>query len=321
MKETFKRLTDLMKESEEIIFMTHRNMDLDGFGAALGLYEVALSLNKKPYIFINKTKNHKSIDKAFDLLKKENINYIFRSNYQEVIKNNTLLIVLDIHRKDIVEYPKLIDKCERIAIIDHHVKGFNCIKNTTFSFIDENYSSTNEIIANYLSEIETKINPLTATIMLSGIAIDTNDFNLNTTAGTYEAAAYLTKMGADSSIKQELLKESKDEFVRRQEFIRDSIMINDQTSMCLLDDNVYDKEDLATLAEELLQFDGVKASFAVGKIDKSIVGVSARSIGNINVEKIMAKLGGGGHTNEAAAQIKTSSINKVKKKILEIIGD
>ena len=177
------------------------------------------------------------------------------------------------------------------------------------------------MVANYLKYLNKKVSPLIATIMLSGIEIDTNSFNVKTTAETYEAAAFLAKMGADNVIKQELLKESKDEFVRRQEFVRDSFMINRNMAMCILDDNIYDKEDLATIAEELLQFDEVEASFSIGKLSKTTIGVSARSIGKINVEEIMTQLGGGGHITEAAAQIKKSSIDKVKKAIIEIVGD
>ncbi len=323
MNDIFKNLTKIIKENNEIIFMTHRNMDLDGFGAALCMNEIVKSFGKKSYIFINDTKNHKSVEKAFVRLKEGNINinYINRDNYRKLLKKDPLLIILDIHKPDIVEYPKLLEQVNKIVVIDHHIKGKDYIKNTKLSYISANFSSTNEMVANYLKYLNKKVSPLIATIMLSGIEIDTNSFNVKTTAETYEAAAFLAKMGADNVIKQELLKESKDEFVRRQEFVRDSFMINRNMAMCILDDNIYDKEDLATIAEELLQFDEVEASFSIGKLSKTTIGVSARSIGKINVEEIMTQLGGGGHITEAAAQIKKSSIDKVKKAIIEIVGD
>lgn len=322
MNDIFKNLTKIIKENDDIIFMTHRNMDLDGFGASLCMNEIVKSFGKNGYIFIEE-KNHKSIEKAFTRLKegKIAINYINHNNYHKLLKKDPLLIILDIHKPKIVQNPKLLEQVNKIVVIDHHIKGKDYIKNTNLSYISSNYSSTNEMVVNYLKYLNKKVDPLIATIMLSGIEIDTNSFNVKTTAQTYEAAAFLTKMGADNVIKQELLKESKDEFVRRQEFVRDSFMINKNMAMCILDDNLYDKEELASIALELLQFDDVEASFAIGKIEQTTIGVSARSIGKINVEEIMSKLGGGGHTTEAAAQIKNTSIDKVKKTIIEIVGD
>lgn len=323
MNEIFKTLTSLIKEHQKIIFMTHRNMDLDGFGSSICMYEIIKSFGKNGYIFINNEKNHKSINKTFKVLDEGKIfiDYINKNNYHKILKDNPLLIVLDIHKPDLLEYPKILDQVKDIVVIDHHVKGQNYIKNTKLSYINANYSSTNEMISNYLKYLNKKVPPLIATIMLSGIEIDTNSFNVKTTADTYEAAAFLAKMGADNVIKQELLKESKEEFVRRQEFIKDSFMINKNMAMCILDSNFCDKEDLATIAEELLQFDDVEVSFAIGKLEKNLIGVSARSLGKINIEEIMNQLGGGGHTTEAAAQIKTTSTNKVKQLILEIVGD
>lgn len=323
MNDIFNNLTKIIKENDEIIFMTHRNMDLDGFGAALCMNEIVSSFGKNSYIFINNNKNNKSVEKAFKQLKENNINiqYVHRDNYRRLLKKDPLLIILDIHKPNMVEYPKLLEQVQKIAVIDHHIKDANYIKNTILSYISTNYSSTNEMVVNYLRYLNKRVKPIIATIMLSGIEIDTNSFNVKTTPETYEAAAFLAKIGADNVIKQELLKESKEEFVRRQEFVRDSFMINHNMAMCILDENIYGKEDLAAIAEQLLQFDDVEASFAIGKISQITIGVSARSIGKIDVEKIMTKLGGGGHTTEAAAQIKKTTIDKVKNSIIEIVGD
>ena len=321
MDEIFKSLTNLIKTSDNIILMTHRNMDLDGFGASLGLYEIIKSFNKKPHIFISEKKNNKSILKAFKFLDNENIDYITKKNYQNYLNDKSLLIILDTHRFDIIEYPEILEKTNNVVVIDHHVKGLNYIKNTVLSYIDYKLSSTNEIIVNYIKYLNKKISPLVATIMLSGIEIDTNSFNLKTTSDTYEAAAYLMDQGALNELKQELLKESKEEFVRKQEFIKDSFMINDNMALCLLDDIIHDQEFLSSIADELLQFDGVKASFVIGKIDIDTIGISARSLDKIDVEEYMSKLGGGGHTNEAATQIKNSTIKDVSNKLLTIVGD
>ncbi|MEG0025844.1 MAG: DHH family phosphoesterase [Bacilli bacterium] len=320
MEEIFRKLTTIIKKNDEFIFMTHRNMDLDGFGSALCMYSIIESFGKKGHIFINKEKNNKSIEKAFVRLKegKLNIEYIDKTNYQKLIKKNCILIILDIHKIEMLEYPKMLEKIDKIIVIDHHVKSYNYIKNTALSYISTNYSSTNEMMTNYLKYLNKTVPPLIATMMLSGIEIDTNSFNVKTTPETYEAASFLVKMGADNVIKQELLKESKAEFVRRQEFVKDSFMINETMAMCILDENIYEKKELATIAEELLQFDDIEASFSIGKVGKNLIGVSARSISKINVEEIMTKIGGGGHINQAAAELKNTTIEEVKKSILQI---
>ena len=144
---------------------------------------------------------------------------------------------------------------------------------------------------------------------------------LKTTDKTYEAASYLIKLGADNILKQELLQENKDNYVKRQKLIEKSFMINKNMTLCILDNKVYENKDLAAIAEELLQFENVEASFVIGKIKSNIIGISARSIGKINVEEIMAKLGGGGHYTEAATQIKDKTIVEVQKMLLDTIKE
>ena len=323
MEEIFNSLTQLIKEHNSILIMTHRNPDFDGMGSALGLQQIINSFKKESYICINNSEKNSSLKKSYDLIKENNLyfNTVKKTNVDNLINDDTLLIILDTHKKEMTEIPELIDKVKNIIVIDHHIKSKDHINDITLSYINSGLSSTVEFMANYIKYLNKQIDPLFATIMLVGLEIDTNNFRLKTTDKTYEAAAFLSKLGADNILKQELLQENKEIYIKRQKLVEKSFMINQNMTLCILDNKIYENKDLAAIAEELLQFENVEASFVIGNISKDIVGISARSIGKINVEEIMAKLGGGGHYTEAATQIKEKTISEVKELLLSVLKE
>ena len=323
MEEIFNSLTQLIKEYNSILIMTHRNPDFDGMGSALGLQQIINSFKKESYICINNSEKNSSLKKSYDLIKENNLyfNTVKKTNVDNLINDDTLLIILDTHKKEMTEIPELIDKVKNIIVIDHHIKSKDHINDITLSYINSGLSSTVEFMANYIKYLNKQIDPLFATFMLVGLEIDTNNFRLKTTDKTYEAAAFLSKLGADNILKQELLQENKEIYIKRQKLIEKSFMINKNMTLCILDNKIYENKDLAAIAEELLQFENVEASFVIGNISKDIVGISARSIGKINVEEIMAKLGGGGHYTEAATQIKEKTINEVQELLLNVLKE
>ena len=323
MEEIFNSLTQLIKEHNSILIMTHRNPDFDGMGSALGLQQIINSFKKESYICINNSEKNSSLKKSYDLIKENNLyfNTVKKTNVEKLINDDTLLIILDTHKKEMTEIPELIDKVKNIIVIDHHIKSKDHINDITLSYINSGLSSTVEFMANYIKYLNKQIDPLFATFMLVGLEIDTNNFRLKTTDKTYEAAAFLSKLGADNILKQELLQENKEIYIKRQKLIEKSFMINQNMTLCVLDNKIYENKDLAAIAEELLQFENVEASFVIGNISKDIVGISARSIGKINVEEIMAKLGGGGHYTEAATQIKEKTINEVQELLLNVLKE
>lgn len=323
MEEIFNSLTQLIKEHNSILIMTHRNPDFDGMGSALGLQQIINSFKKESYICINNSEKNSSLKKSYDLIKENNLyfNTVKKTNVEKLINDDTLLIILDTHKKEMTEIPELIDKVKNIIVIDHHIKSKDHINDITLSYINSGLSSTVEFMANYIKYLNKQIDPLFATFMLVGLEIDTNNFRLKTTDKTYEAAAFLSKLGADNILKQELLQENKEIYIKRQKLIEKSFMINQNMTLCILDNKIYENKDLAAIAEELLQFENVEASFVIGNISKDIVGISARSIGKINVEEIMAKLGGGGHYTEAATQIKEKTINEVQELLLNVLKE
>ncbi|MEG0825854.1 MAG: DHH family phosphoesterase [Bacilli bacterium] len=317
MDDIFKCLTESIKEHNQIILMAHQNIDLDAIGSLLCLYKIIESFDKKVYIVINR-KTNESVKKAKLKLEQNNIkiNYIYNKN--KVLEND-LLIILDTHKEEIIESNEILKKVKDKIVIDHHIKATNNIKDTIMSYINSNLSSTVEIITEYLKYLNKQINPIIATIMLAGIEIDTNNFNIKTTERTHETAAQLLKLGADNLIKKELLQENKEEYLKRQELIKNAFMINKTMALCLFDEDIYKQEDLSIIANELLQFDNVEVGFAIGKVSKNAIGISAKSLGNIDVEQIMKKLGGGGHSSNAASKIENSSIKEIKEQLLEIL--
>lgn len=317
-------LTDLIKKHDNILIMTHKNPDFDGMGSAFGLQQIIKSFKKDSYICINSNEKNKDLVKSYNLLKDNDIYFqtVLKTKIDEIINDDTLLIILDTHKQEMLEVPELVHKVKNIALIDHHIKNKSYIKDITFSYINANLSSTVEFMANYIKYLNKKVDPLIATFMLAGLEIDTNNFRLKTTSKTYEAASFLTILGADNVLKQEILQENKQDYIKRQRLIENSYMINDDMILCIADesDDYYENKDLAYIAQELLGFENVKCSFVIGKLKENLIGISARSIGNVNVEEYMEKLGGGGHLNEAATQIKDKTIEEVKKQLIETIG-
>ena len=322
METMFKKLTSLIRESDNVMIMAHHDIDMDAFGSSLALYEIVRSFDKKAYVFLENLKDNVAISHALECLEKTKIDVHFlnEEDYLKYKKENSLLVILDVYKKEMLEFPNVVDQFQNIVVIDHHVKNHKITYPTIFEYIAPDLSSVNEIMVDYLKYLNKKVNPVIATIMLAGIEIDTNQFNVKTTDKTYEAAAFLTRIGADHILKQMLLKEDRNRYLKRQRFVKRSFMINKNMAMCIMDDEPYERKDLAVIAEELLKFDEVEASFVIGRLDDETVYVSARSIGLINVESYMEQLGGGGHTTEAATSMKNKTLMEVKDELIKILN-
>lgn len=319
MIETFNLLTKEIKEHENIVIMAHKGMDLDAYGASLCLYEIIKSFEKNVMIYMNKEIENKSIEKSLNAINESNIDIKYVYKKEDIPVYNTLAVVLDTHKASLLEDYDAIRGLE-IFIIDHHITNVETIE-SKYTYINHGVSSTVEIMTNYAKYLNRELSPLVATIMLAGLFVDTNSFDVKTTDKTYEAAAYLAKAGADNIMKKQLLKEDKENYCKRQEFVKNSNMITENISLCMMDNNVYKKYMLALISEDLLQFDKVEASFTIGYVEENTVGISARSIGNIDVEDIMSKLGGGGHKTDAATVIKNTTIEKVKEQLIIVIKE
>ena len=309
----FKKLDKEIKKHKNIIIMGHKNPDLDCIGSSLCLYK---AIEKNVYIYKTKDKLNESMKKAFKELEQENINFIDKKNYKEHLENS-LLIVTDLHRKSLLEYEEILEEIEDVVIIDHHIIGKDKIE-SKLEYIDSKASSATEIATQYLKHKEKEIDRIIATIMLAGIEIDTNGYNMKTTEKTFKTAAYLMYMGADNILKQNILKISKEEYLKRTKQIEKSYLIHNMM-ICKLHKKNHNPSYLATMSEDLLRFDKVEASFTIGKLSNNKIGISARSLGNINVETIMRNLGGGGHLTDAACQLENKTIREAEQQLLKEI--
>lgn len=322
MCELFEMLSNNIKKHDEIIIMTHARPDLDGMSSALTLFKIVMSMKKKAYIVFPKKQVDRSLDKAFKLLAENAISFNFK-NEDDILNikfNNPLLVILDTQKPELVESDKVLHLIKDKIVIDHHIGNLGDI-NAIYKYNDANKSSVAEIMAEYLNYLKLDVESLMMTVLLSGMVVDTSNFNIKTTARTFEMAAFLAKEGADFVLIQELLKEPREKMIKRYSFINNSEEIVPDVLMCKMDDKIYGNVDIALLAKELLKFEDIKASFALGKLSDRIVGVSARSMGNVNVGEIMKRIGGGGHLTDAAAQISDKSVDEVAFELEKIIKD
>ncbi len=319
MDTTFKKLTELIKNADNVMIMTHQHSDLDALGSSLCLCYIINHLGKKNWLVFNQKDNNLSIEKSLAMIKKSNlkINFIDQKKAEKHLKENTLLIILDTSKKELVEYPELL-KIEHKIILDHHPIGNKNITDTVLSYVNSNLSSTNEIMTDYLKYLNMIVPPIIATIMLAGIEVDTNAYGVKTTSKTFETAAFLLNIGALNTLKYEILKEDKEQYLKREKLLEKSYNIG-QYAICRVEKRIS-KEDLSVLAEKMLLFDKVEAAFALGKIKTNLIAISGRSLGETNVYQIMKTFDGGGHLTEAAAQIKNLSLDDLEKQLKKELG-
>jgi len=314
-------LTRLIENADSVLIMGHKNPDMDSFGAALGIYRLAQPINKKTYIIINKY--NEALEAIYHTVKETgDYNIITNRKAMNIISKDTLVIVLDTHRPSITECPELLETAEKSAVIDHHRKTEEFIKNPTLVYTEPYASSTSELVAEILqySGDKKSIVKTEAEALLAGISVDTNRFAVKTGVRTFEAAAWLRKSGADTATVKRFFQTDLDTFKKRAicmasaDFLENGIA----TSICE-GENINAQIINSQVADELLTIKGIKASFVAGRNEEGQTVVSARSLGDINVQTIMEKFGGGGHLTTAGAQMDISPEEAVEevKKILE----
>ena len=213
------------------------------------------------------------------------------------------------------------NKINKKLVIDHHELGKSTIKDADI-IDDTKVSSTCEMITSLIEYYDVEIDSYYATILLAGIVLDTNNYTLNTTQETFYASYYLTSLGASAKKVQYLLKQNIDDYTERQKLMANIETINEKIALTHASTNtIYRKEDLAKVADTLLFFNNIEASFVIGKIDKETVGISARSLGNYDILRILKKFNGGGDTNSGAATITKTTISKVEQELKKILKE
>ena len=317
------KLKKSIKKAKTIFLMAHKDLDLDALGSSIGMYLILKKYHKKVYMIIDDKNNEPGVEKilrelegCLDIIKGKEIE-------EKKNKNNkkNLLIILDTNKKELVQNEEVIDKIDKKIIIDHHELGKSTIENAII-INDTKVSSTCEMITSYMEHYDIEIEPYYATILLSGIVLDTNNYTLNTSAETYYISYFLATLGASAKKVQYLLKQDLDEYTERQKLMSQVETINGKIAFTKASPyTIYRREDLAKVADTLLFFNNIEASFVIGKTDKNVVSLSARSLGNFDILKILEKLGGGGDTYNGAARFEDTTISKVEQDLKKIIKE
>lgn len=300
-------LREIITAKDSVIIMGHRMADVDSFGAAIGLYRIAKSLDRKAHIVINQLTT--SVKPLVDLFV-NNPDYeedmIVNSNQAlELPTNNAVLVVVDVNKPSITECPELLKLCKSIVVLDHHRQGSERIENATLSYVESYASSTSEMVSEILQYINdgVKVKAYEADCMYSGIMIDTNNFLSKTGVRTFEAAAFLRRCGADVTRVRKLFREDAAEYKAKADAVSQAEIYRNDYAISVCKSEGLESPTIvgAQAANELLNIIGIKGSFVFTEYNNTVY-VSARSIDEINVQMIMEKLGGGGHMTIAGCQ-------------------
>ena len=318
-------ISNLILEADKVIVMGHTNIDIDAFGSAIGMCKFSRNLGKE--CFIASEPKGKSLEKFLEELNKypeyENT-IITKDKALELMTKETLLIIVDTHKINYVEFPELLDKTEKKIIIDHHRKVTDYITDPILSFHEVYASSTAELVTELLqySTKTVELSLIEAEGLYGGIMVDTKDFTFKTGVRTFEAAAYLRKFGVDIIKVKKWFQADLESYnlisdiVRNTEIINDSIAIGIYTNADDTNANLI----CAKAADELLTISDITASFVLGKVGEKVF-ISGRSIGNVNVQVILEKLGGGGHITLAGAQLEGFSLEEAKQELIIRINE
>ena len=319
-------LAELVRDSSRVLVMGHRFADLDSVGAAVGVCCLARKCGVKANIVIDLEKNasHALLDR---LLQEPEYKDCFIAPEDALLRSDgkTLLVVVDINRPAQVEDPNLLESCTRVAVIDHHRVGANYIQNAVLSFIEPYASSACELLTEILQEVAEPADILRceAEAVLSGIVLDTKSFTIRTGERTFDAAAYLRRCGADTADVKRLLQRDMSDAVAKYRIMQGTELYRGVALAA--PEEPQNRVVVATAADELLNISGVDASVVVAQDESGAVFASARSIGEMNVQILMEKLGGGGNRSAAAAQFgdigMAEAVQRVRKAIDEYIDN
>ncbi len=319
-------LAELIKDSSNVFVMGHKNADNDSVGAAIGLMSIIRKFGKTGHVVFNR--QDCTADALYRKLKAEpSYENVFITAEDAMLEadGNTLLIVVDTNRPEYVESQSLLESINKVAVIDHHRRAAEYIDYAVVNFHEPYASSTCELVSELLQYlVETPdVLKCEAEALLSGIVLDSKNFSLKTGVRTFEAAAFLRRAGADTVEIKKLFQNDFASYVHRAEIVKMAQMYNENIAIATYNGE-SDRLTAAQAADELLNITKVQASFVIYK-SKDLICISARSLGNINVQIILEKLGGGGHLATAGAQIKNSTLQQVHDQLIsaikEVIGD
>ncbi|TMW72024.1 DHH family phosphoesterase [Alteribacter natronophilus] len=320
-------IRDFVKESDRVIVMGHKNPDMDAIGAAIGMLKIAQVNNKDAFIVLDPDNVNHSVHKLLEAIQDHDdlwANFITPEEAREEMTEDTLLVVVDTHKPSLCIDAKLLDRVERVIVIDHHRRGEEFIEDAVLVYMEPYASSTAELVTELLEyqPNHPKLDVLEATALLSGIIVDTKSFAIRTGSRTFDAASYLKAQGADTTLVQRLMKEDLDHYVRRAKLVESASIYTAGTAIAVGEENQsYNQVLIAQAADTLLTMNNVVASFVISELDDGRISISARSLGDVNVQVIMENMNGGGHLTNAATQLTGMSLSEAEELLKEKIDD
>ncbi len=315
-------IRQIIDQSSNVFIMGHKFPDMDCFGAALGIYRMSLNRNKEACIILDSV--NEGIDSLYNVIK-TNKNYKFISSETAVatIGKDTLLVVVDTYRPSYTQCPELLSLTDKIVVIDHHRKMEEYIDTAILSYMEPYASSTCELVTEILQYMGDKkeVDKIEAEALLAGITVDTKNFSFKTGVRTFEAASWLRRIGADTTNVKQLFQSDMETFVAKAEIIKNAKRLANNIAVSVYNAK-YNNANLiiAQAADELLEIKGITTAFVIGLDQKGEVIISARSLGDINVQVIMEKMGGGGHLTMAGAQL-NKSIKEAEKELTKAVEE
>ncbi|QYN53887.1 hypothetical protein GYM70_00060 [Lactobacillus panisapium] len=322
-------ISELFKEADRVFVVGHANPDMDSVGSGIGVVKIARLHNVKANFVLDVNKTNYDVGRLvakMQKVKEDTDMFISPDDTLESLTDKSMLVMVD-HSKYSITYSKdLYDRLKnRIIVIDHHRRGEEFPENPMLTYVEPYASSACELVTEMVeyqqpSSGQRVLTDLEATAMLAGITVDSREFSLRTGTRTFDAASYLRSIGASSVGVSELLKEDIDSFLERTRLVSSLKMIRPEMAvLCGDDDQIIDPIITAQAADTALDLENVEASFAITRRSKDTISISARSMGEINVQVIMEKLGGGGHLSNAATQIKGVTVQEALAKLLNAV--
>ncbi|PLR81802.1 DHH family phosphoesterase [Bacillus sp. V33-4] len=320
-------LKELVTESDKVIVMGHKSPDMDAIGSAIGIQKVANMNQRKGYIVVDSAELDTGVRRLMEEIKNHEAlrdSIITPDQALEMATDDTLLVIVDTHKPSFVIDERLVKRIDKVVVIDHHRRGEEFVENPLLVYMEPYASSTAELVTEMLEyqPKRGKIDMLEATALLAGIIVDTKSFTLRTGARTFDAASYLRGQGADTVLVQKFLREDINTYVRRAKLIETVDFYHDGIAIARgNEDAIHDQVLIAQAADTLLTMDGVGASFVISKRSQDMIGISARSLGDVNVQIIMEMLDGGGHLTNAATQLANITINEAEERLKAAIDE
>ena len=317
-------LRELIDQSDRVLIMGHENGDIDSLGASLGIYRVVRSRDREAYIVLNRI--NPTIEKLVEMIRKDE-EYadllITGSEALALMTRKTLLIIVDNHRRSFAEVPELIDESEQTVVIDHHRRGADYIQDTVLTYQEPYASSTSELVTEVIQYIDEKLklSQVEAVALYAGIVVDTKNFTFKTGVRTFEAASYLRRQGVDTVVVKKLFQNDIETYSKVSSVVSSAELIDGDIAISVCGEDIDNPQMIAAkAADELLNLSGISASFVLSSVNGE-VWISGRSLGDINVQMILEKLGGGGHMSVAGAQLPDTDINDAKERLKYAIMD